>query len=126
VTVLVVDDDETVRNVARTMLERRGYSVMLAVDGRDGLAWFEREHDRISLVLLDLTMPHMSGEEAFRAMRAVRPDVRVVLMSGFSGQELSERYAQEGLAGFIQKPFRMDDLDAALRRALGHVSPARA
>jgi PAS domain S-box-containing protein len=117
-TVLVVDDDETVRSVTRAMLERRGYSVLLAADGREGVERFARDHERIALVLLDLTMPHLSGDDAFRAMLEVRPDARVVLMSGFSGHELSERFGAEGLAGFIQKPFRMDDLDALLARVL--------
>jgi CheY-like chemotaxis protein len=117
-TLLVVDDDETVRAVAKAMLERRGYEVLLAADGREGVERFRQEQDRIALVLLDLTMPRMGGDEAFRAMRAIRPDVRVILMSGYSGHELSERYAGQGLADFIQKPFRIDDLDATLARVL--------
>ena len=118
-TVLVVDDDETVRSVARHMLERAGFNVLLASDGRDGLEVFSRAKEEIALVVLDVTMPHVSGEEAFRMMREQKSDVRVILMSGFSGHELANRYGDVGLAGFIQKPFRADELDTCLRAALG-------
>ena len=116
--VLVVDDDETVRAVAQHMLERSGFTVITARDGAEGVALFESARDRIALVLLDLTMPTLGGEEAFRAMRQRRPDVRVVLMSGYSSQELASRYGSEGMAGFIQKPFRVEELDACLTSAL--------
>jgi PAS domain S-box-containing protein len=118
-TLLVVDDDPTVREVARTMLERRGFSVILAEDGRAALEVFAREGDRISLVLLDLTMPHLSGDETFRLMRAERPDVRGILMSGYSGHELERRFAESGLAGFVQKPFRVEELESCIASALG-------
>jgi PAS domain S-box-containing protein len=121
--VLLVDDDETVRSVAQHMLERSGFSVMTACDGREGVSVFEANRDAISLVLLDLTMPALGGEEAFRAMRQRRPDIRVVLMSGHSSQELAARYDGEGMAGFIQKPFRLEELEACLRTVLGQ--PAR-
>jgi CheY-like chemotaxis protein len=117
-TLLLVDDDPTVRQVARTMLERRGFTVLLAEDGREALELFRRDHDRITLVMLDLTMPHMGGDEAFRRMREIRPDVTGILMSGYSGHELERRFAESGLAGFVQKPFRVDEFDACLARVL--------
>ena len=116
--VLVVDDDETVRSVAQTMLERSGFTVLTARDGSEGLAMFEAGRDRIALVLLDLTMPTLGGEETFRAMLRLRSEVRVVLMSGYSRQELAARYGAEGLAGFIQKPFRLEELEACLTNIL--------
>ena len=119
--VLVVDDDETVRLVAQHMLERSGFTVLTARDGSEAVSTFRAARDKIALVLLDLTMPALSGEEAFRAMRQVRPDVRVVLMSGYSSQELAARFGAEGLAGFIQKPFRVDELEACLTAALAGV-----
>ena len=115
---LVVDDDERVRLVARHMLERSGFTVLTARDGCEGVSTFGASRDRVSLVLLDLTMPTLGGEEAFRAMRRMRPDVRVVLMSGYSSHELAARYGAEGLAGFIQKPFRLEELEACLTAAL--------
>jgi PAS domain S-box-containing protein len=117
--VLLVDDDETVRSVAQHMLERSGFTVMTACDGREGVSMFEANRDVISLVLLDLTMPALGGEEAFRAMRSMRPDIRVVLMSGHSSHELAARYGGEGMAGFIQKPFRLEELEVCLRTVLG-------
>ena len=117
--VLVVDDDETVRAVAQHMLQRSGFSVQTASDGCEAVAAFAAARDKIDLVLLDLTMPLLGGEEAFRAMREMRPDVRVVLMSGYSSHELESRYGAEGLAGFVQKPFRLEELQACLTRVLG-------
>jgi CheY-like chemotaxis protein len=122
--VLVVDDDETVRSVAQTMLERSGFTVMTARDGSEGVSMFDAGRDRISLVLLDLTMPTLGGEEAFRAMLRMRSDVRVVLMSGYSSHELAARYGAEGIAGFIQKPFRVEELEACLTSVLDNQASA--
>ena len=124
--VLVVDDDETVRSVAQHMLERSGFTVLTARDGCEGVATFEACRDEVALVLLDLTMPTLGGEEAFRAMRQMRPDVRVVLMSGVSSQELASRYGSEGMAGFIQKPFRVEELQECLTSILDRQSSSRA
>lgn len=106
------------RSVAQTMLERSGFTVLTARDGSEGLVMFEAGRDHIALVLLDLTMPTLGGEEAFRATLRLRSDVSVVLMSGYSRQELAARYDAEGLAGFIQKPFRLEELEACLRNIL--------
>ena len=114
-TVLVADDDETVRAVAARMLESLGYGVVLACDGREAVERFRAEPDRFGWVLLDLTMPHMSGEAAFREMRRARPDVRVLLMSGYAEQEVNARMAEGGLAGFLQKPFPLSTLQARIR-----------
>ena len=116
--VLVIDDDETVRSVAQHMLERSGCTVLTARDGCEGVSMFGASKEEVALVLLDLTMPTLGGEEAFRAMRQIRPDVRVVLMSGYSSHELAARYAAEGLAAFIQKPFRVEELEACLTAVL--------
>jgi PAS domain S-box-containing protein len=121
--VLVVDDDETVRAVARHMLERSGFTVLSARDGNEGVAMFGECRDRIALVLLDLTMPTLGGEEALRAMRAMRPDVRVVLMSGYGSHELAARFGSAGVAGFIQKPFRIEEMEACLTAALEPATP---
>ena len=119
-TMLVVDDEETVRTLARRMLERLGFTVLTAVDGRDAVSVFRAHADEIDAVLLDLTMPHMSGEEAFREMRRLRSNVCVILSSGYNEQEATRHFAGTGLAGFIQKPYRLADLRSRLRRALGN------
>ncbi|MBI5773940.1 MAG: PAS domain-containing protein [Verrucomicrobia bacterium] len=116
---LVVDDEETVRAVTARMLEAFGFEVVLAADGREGLAKFQAQPGRFKIVLLDLTMPHMDGEETFREIRRVRPDTRVLLMSGFNEQDASGRFLGKGLAGFIQKPFQPDALRNKLRAILG-------
>ena len=86
-TVLVVDDEEVVRNTARAMLERYGYSVLLAHDGQEAVDLYRAAPDRIAVVLLDLTMPVMGGAEAFRQLRLIRPNVRVILSSGYNEVE---------------------------------------
>jgi PAS domain S-box-containing protein len=114
-TILVVDDEETVRIVASRLLESAGFGVVLAEDGRKALEIFENRADEFSAVLLDLTMPHMNGEETFRELRKVRPEVPVVLMSGFSEEDSVNRFAGRDLAGFVPKPF---DREALISRFL--------
>jgi len=118
-TVLVVDDDETVLAVSRMMLEEFGFGVLTAEDGRAGLETFRAESEGIDLVLLDMTMPRMGGEEAFREIRRVKRDVKVILTSGFNEQEATSRFVGRGLAGFIQKPYRPEDLIRVVREVLG-------
>ena len=115
--ILVVDDDETVRAVTRRMLELSGFTVLLAADGAEAVALY-RERPGIDLVLLDLTMPAMDGEETFRELRRLDPGVRVILTSGYSEQDAADRFAGTGLAGFIQKPYRPQDLIEKVRAAL--------
>lgn len=123
-TVLVIDDEETVRAVAARMLEALGFGVVLAEHGRDGFDKFRIEPDRYTLVLLDLTMPHMDGQETFRQLRLLRPEVKILLMSGFNQQEAVSPFTGKGLAGFVQKPFELATLAIELRRVLE--APARA
>ncbi len=117
-TVLVVDDDDGVRHVARSLLQRRGFTVVLASDGREGVARFRAIGTELRAVLLDLTMPVLSGAEALATMRAERPDVPVLLMSGYSEHELQATFTGQ-VAGFLQKPFRAQDLYSALASFLG-------
>jgi CheY-like chemotaxis protein len=108
--VLVVDDEETVRSVTAKMLERSGYDVLVAGCGQDGLDVFEANRDRVMLVLLDLTMPDVMGDQVFQQLRQLNPEVRVILMSGYDEKEATVQFAGEGLAGFIQKPFSAKQL----------------
>lgn len=116
--VLVVDDEETIRAVTSRMLENFGFRVLLAQDGREGVALYRENLREIRLVLLDLTMPHLDGEETFRELRRLKPDVKAVIMSGFSEQDATSRFVGKGLAGFIQKPFKAQELEAKLREIL--------
>jgi PAS domain S-box-containing protein len=117
--VLVVDDEEAVRGLARRMLELMGFTVLTARDGREAVEVFRRESDRIRLVLLDMTMPHLDGAETFREMRRIRSDVKAILTSGYNEQSAISQFAGKGLAGFIQKPYRYEELLAVIRSALG-------
>lgn len=121
--VLVVDDEPTVRELARSMIERLGMRCLAAADGIEALDLYALRSDDISVVLLDLTMPRLGGEEVFEQIRRIRPDARVVLTTGYDEQEILERQALAGLAGFLQKPFRLYDLQSALCAAL---APRRA
>lgn len=117
-TVLIADDEETVRTVSARILELLGFSVVLAADGRDALEIYRENPARFTLVLLDLTMPHLDGEETFRQLRHLNPGVKVVLMSGFNQHEAVSRFTGKGLAGFVQKPFEVGSIMAAVREAL--------
>ena len=119
--VLVIDDDETVRVVARRLLERRGFRVVVAADGIEGVALFGASEDRFALVLLDLTMPRLGGAATLLQLRALDPDVRVVLTSGYREREVAAQFTGIELAGFVQKPFRAEELYAAVARALPSV-----
>ncbi len=118
-TVLVVDDEEQVRRAAGRILERMGFEVLSAEDGREAVAIFRSHADEIVLVLLDMMMPRMGGERTFTELRRIRPEVRVVLSSGYNQQEAVDRFVGRGLAGFIQKPYPKDELERVVREALG-------
>jgi len=114
-TVLLVDDEETVLAVGRSMLERLGYSVITAWDGKEAVMTYRSIGQEIAFVVMDLTMPHMSGEEAFRELRRINPEVKVFISSGYSEWEISARFTGKSLAGFIQKPYQMAELRDILK-----------
>lgn len=116
--VLVVDDEPIVRDAAQRMLEQIGFSVLAASDGEEAVRLYSRHQEEIACVLLDLTMPKMSGEETFRELRKVRPEVRVVLSSGYSEESAREQFAGLELAGFIQKPYEFETVAAVFRSAV--------
>ena len=103
--ILVVDDEETVQKTAKSALERFGYKVLIAGNGFEGVGMHRNMADQISLVLLDLAMPVMGGEEAFQKMKLARPDVKVILSSGYDETDVVTRFAGKGIDGFIQKPY---------------------
>jgi CheY-like chemotaxis protein len=103
--VLIIDDEEAVRRAVADILELHGLPTLTADDGTAGLAMYRERQADIRLVLLDLSMPGLGGEETFRALRAVNPDVRVVLSSGYQEGEASRHFAAGDLIGFLQKPY---------------------
>jgi PAS domain S-box-containing protein len=117
-TVLIVDDEESVRNTARNTLQRRGYRTLEARDGREAIEVFREVAQKITLVLLDLTMPYMNGEEVLRELKIIHPEVRVLLSSGFNEVEAVRRFTGKGLAGFLQKPYRAAMLAETVKRII--------
>jgi CheY-like chemotaxis protein len=114
-TVLLVDDEETVIGIGSEMLKELGFDVLTAMDGREALEVFNSNQEKICCVILDLTMPHMDGEQAFRELRRINPNVKVIMSSGYNEQEVTQRFAGKGLAGFIQKPYKLSTLKETIR-----------
>jgi PAS domain S-box-containing protein len=117
-TILVVEDEEGVREVAERILQDIGFQTIGAEDGRQALDIMEEIGDSITAVLLDLSMPRMGGGEAFRRLRETRPELPILMMSGYTEQVAAPQFdtSGPGITGFIQKPFMAEDLIAVLRR----------
>ena len=103
-TILVADDDRLVREISRKALERRGYRVITAENGAQAVDLFQA-NPGVHLVVLDLAMPVMDGEEAYRRIKAIRPEAPILVSSGYSELMASSRFGPGGMEGFIQKPY---------------------
>jgi two-component system cell cycle sensor histidine kinase/response regulator CckA len=116
-TVLVVEDEEGVREVVGRMLERLGFHVITAVDGQDAIRVLDEHNGAVTAVLLDLSMPRMGGSETVQLLRERSPELPVVLMSGYTEQEVPAKMLDGagGPVGFLQKPFLSEDLSSVLR-----------
>jgi PAS domain S-box-containing protein len=112
--VLLVDDEETVRAVGAEMLRILGFEVVTAADGWEALEIYGQRND-IRLVILDLTMPRLDGEQTFRELRRMNAAVRVILATGYGEQAVNEKFRGQGLAGFLQKPYKLSTLREVLR-----------
>lgn len=104
-TVLLVDDDAMIRRVGRRMLEKAGYEVLTATDGRQGVEVYREHVGEIDCVILDLTMPRMSGDEALVELKKIDPDVRAIISSGYPASRVTKRVAGLSAAGFLHKPY---------------------
>ncbi|HBF34563.1 TPA: hypothetical protein DDW35_08360, partial [Candidatus Sumerlaeota bacterium] len=109
-TVLLVDDEETIRVLGERMLRRLGFRIIIASDGQEAVRIYGKQQAEIDYVVLDLTMPRMDGEETYQALCRINPKVRVIMSSGYTEQEISTRFAGKGLAGFLQKPYSLSAL----------------
>ncbi len=116
--ILVVDDEPVIRTTAHNILQELGYTVILAIDGREGLEIYQQRHAQIDLVLLDMVMPRMGGMECFHELRKVNPATRVLISSGFARDGGLQELQQLGILGFIKKPYRRAELARAVAQAL--------
>ena len=117
--VLVVDDEQLVREMAKKALERHGYTVLLADSGLAAIDVFRRHPGEIALVVLDLSMPRMSGEEALPELRKIRPEVKVMVSSGYSEAETMTLFQGQRVSGFIQKPYTVKGLAEKVKICIG-------
>lgn len=117
-TILLIDDEETILEVGRELLEALGYKVYPAKGGDDGLKVYGEKNQEIDLVILDMIMPGKGGEETFRGLKEIRPDVRVMLASGYTVDGVAEGMMEQGCQGFIQKPFNLKELSQRVREVL--------
>ena len=116
--VLVVDDEEVVREVAAQYLLVLGYDVLTARDGVEAVELYRRHGGAIDLVLIDMMMPRMDGRDCFRALKAMNPEVRAILSTGFGMNSAAQEVLDEGVAGFVQKPYGIQQLAEAVARVL--------
>jgi CheY-like chemotaxis protein len=117
-TILIVDDEALVAELTRDILVRFGYTVLTAHTGEDAVTLYEKQSREIKLVLLDLVMPGMDGKEVLRKLRAIDPAAKVLLSSGYSKDDDSGEWELEGVAGFVQKPFRLAELLRSVNAAI--------
>ncbi|MDQ7054268.1 MAG: response regulator [candidate division KSB1 bacterium] len=116
--VLVVDDEEMVRTMVRKILEQAGFDILLATDGQEAIQQFDAHISEIDLVVLDMTMPGLDGVSTFRRLREMSSNIPVILTSGYAENGVTDALYEEGLAGFIQKPFMSDALLNLIQTAL--------
>ncbi|MEQ8187757.1 MAG: PAS domain S-box protein [Candidatus Eremiobacterota bacterium] len=117
-TVLVIDDEKTVLSVAEAMLKKLEFSVLTENDSRKTLDIFKNYKEKISLVLLDMTMPYMDGSEVFKQLKSIKPDVKVILTSGYNEQAAINHFTEKELAGFIQKPYTVEELKQVIEKVM--------
>jgi two-component system, cell cycle sensor histidine kinase and response regulator CckA len=118
-TVLLVDDEEIIRTLGQDMLQELGFNVLTAADGVEAIEVFSNNAEQIDCVLLDLTMPHLDGEQTFRELRRIKPEVKVVISSGYNEAEVSQKFIGKGEVGFIQKPYKLVEMSKKLQGVLG-------
>jgi CheY-like chemotaxis protein len=117
-TILVVDDEEVIINVSRMILETLGYKVFMAKSGQEAIEVYKARKEQIDLVVLDLIMPDMGGENTFDILKTINPDVKVILSSGYNLNGQASRIMERGCQGFIQKPFGARELSQKIREVL--------
>lgn len=118
-TILLADDDESIVALGRRTLQRLGFDTIVASDGAAAVEAFREHAKEIDCVILDLTMPRMNGAEAFREIRRISPNAKVILCSGYDEAQVTKEFAGRGLNGFLHKPYTLRELKLTLEEALG-------
>ncbi len=121
--ILIIDDDSAVLRVCRENLKRLGYDVVMAQSGEEGLQRYQKDLKRFDLVILDMIMPGMSGADTYRHIKAIDPHVKVLLATGYSEDGQAREILNAGCEGFIQKPFKLDQLSIIIREVLDQNDP---
>ena len=117
-TILLIDDDDDIRDIGIQILERNGYTVMDADNGEEGLRLFEEQQKKIDLVILDLNMPGMGGYKCMQALKTIDPETRILIASGYAPRGDIQKALEEGACGYIVKPFQLIDFLKKVRFAL--------
>ena len=116
--ILVVEDDTIIRDLLKNQLELLGYKTLLAVNGRDAVEIYRRKIDEIDLILLDIIMPIMDGIETLSELKKINPEIKVLVISGYGRNEIIEEMLNEGVLGFIKKPFKLSELSKIIYETL--------
>ncbi len=119
-TILLVDDEDQIRFLGKTMLEKLGYKVILAEDGEKAISHYIRDEEKINLVILDMVMPKMTGSATFKKLKEINSEIKVVIASGFSREGKISEIIKEGVKGYIQKPFRMHELSKEIQSIINN------
>lgn len=117
-TILLIDDEESIIDVCEEFLETLGYNILKADNGHDALQIFTENKNRIDLVILDMIMPGLSGNETFDGLKLINPQVKVILSSGYLTCDQAKKIMEKGCDAFIQKPFRLEDFTKKIREVL--------
>jgi nitrogen-specific signal transduction histidine kinase len=117
-TILFVDDEAMILSVGREILETLGYQVLQASSGKEAVAVYSTNQDKIDMVILDMIMPELSGAETYDRLKAINPEIKVLLSSGYSLNSQAEEILGRGCNGFIQKPFNLNQLASKIREIL--------
>jgi len=117
-TILVVDDEAHILNLADRVLSQMGYSILLAHSGEQAIEIYNRQHHEINLVILDLIMPGIDGRDVFHTIQKINPRVKAILSSGYSMNGHASALLSEGVRAFVQKPYRIDQLCTTVRQVL--------
>ena len=116
--ILVVDDEELLRDVACKLLKHLGYQVVTASDGLQACEYYEEHQREVDLVIVDMIMPKVGGAECFRNLKKINPEVRAVLSTGYSLNDTAQQLLDEGMVGFIQKPYQLSQLSEVMAKAM--------